>query len=218
MTDVRLLDLLTEALEDKYRKQERKGIHLSELVLCPRQAVCRRLDPKPLSLNTIAFFVSGQAMHEAIQYLAIWLGRKRVWIEKRVKCQGVFCTVDLVIDDDLVVEVKTTTSKKLDLRPHYKDQCEGYMAATNIQRGKILVFSLTNYDQRFQVHDIQMTDEQLETKRKWIEREGKQQKLAIRKKNWKLARAIKDNTNLNWLCRECQYKQPCFEYEETKVQ
>lgn len=215
-SELRLLDLLQESLADKYTERQREGCHVSDLTLCKREAVFRRLDPKTLSLNTMMFFITGEAMHQALQTLVRWVGKKRAKIEKKIKYKGVIGTIDLLLDN-VVCEIKTVTSKNLDLKPHYKNQIECYMAMIGLNKGKVMIVSLTNFNQRFKVHDIEMVEQQIIDKRKWIEQESKQFNEALKKKDWRIVDCVKD-TPMGWKCDYCAYKTPCFEYEETKKQ
>jgi len=211
---IRLTELLPQALADKY-KEERSGLHVSDITLCPRRSVMRFLDPKPLTLNDMMYFISGESMHRAIQALARWIGRSRMKTEEQVEYKGVFGHIDAVIDG-IICEFKSTRSKKHGFKKHYKEQLQCYQAMSNNGNGKLMSISITNFDQPFQVFESNMNNGEIKERLDWIEREGKQYKEAKEKKDWKIARCIKDDDEMNWLCRNCPYKDPCFDYENSK--
>lgn len=71
MTDQRpeVLPALYRALYETYQ-DNRTGIHVSDIVLCPRKRVFRELEPKPITNIELNFFTSGKAIHAALQDLA----------------------------------------------------------------------------------------------------------------------------------------------------
>ena len=213
MSSLSLIDELIGALKEKYDK-ERKGCHISDICLCPRESVFRRLNPSALSTMDFMFFIMGSGQHDVIQSLRHWLGNKRMITEKSISYKSVRGHVDAIIDD-VVVEIKTQRTKEHSLKSHYVTQIKSYMAMLNRKFGKVFTISLVNYNTPFKIWDITMTDEEITKQREWIEQEGKQYRKALRMKDWKIARAVK-GTELDWKCGYCKFKQPCFEYEESK--
>ena len=161
------------------------------------------------------FFIMGSGQHDVIQSLRNWLGNKRMITEKSISYKGVRGHVDAIIDD-VVVEIKTQRTKEHSLKSHYVTQVKSYMAMLNRKFGKVFTISLVNYNTPFKIWDITMTGEEITKQREWIEQEGRQYRKALRMKDWKIARAVK-GTELDWKCGYCKFKQPCFEYEESKT-
>jgi hypothetical protein len=81
--------------------------------------------------------------------------------------------------------------------------------------GKLISIGLVNYDKPFEEFEIIMTDEEIKKQLDWIESEGKQFKEALDKKDWKLARPVKD-TPMQWKCENCKFREKCFAYEDSK--
>lgn len=88
ITNSELMTDLKSALYIKYNK-ERKGIHVSDVVLCPRESCFRRLNPQTINDKEINFFTSGASIHVSIQTLAEILhdldGESKYEIEKEVE-------------------------------------------------------------------------------------------------------------------------------------
>ena len=47
----------------------RKGWHVTDIALCPRQRVFKVIDPLPLTDKELNMYSSGRAVHEAVQWL-----------------------------------------------------------------------------------------------------------------------------------------------------
>lgn len=64
--------IMTELKGSLYKEynQERIGVHVSDLIYCPRESIFRKLHPIPITDRELNFFTSGRAIHDAIQTLA----------------------------------------------------------------------------------------------------------------------------------------------------
>lgn len=209
-----VLPILRKALADNYSR-ERDGIHVSDLVLCPRQSVFRKIDPKPLSDVELMFFSLGASHHAAVQALMKSLGEERVQIEKKIKYKDITGSIDLVIDG-IPTEIKTQRTKTHSVKSHYTSQLKCYMAMLGSEIGKIITIGLINYEKPFEEFDINMQEWELEEQRMWLEIEAKQYKIALDSKKPLLARHV-IGSELEWKCSSCPFRKECWTSEGYKV-
>ena len=218
-----LLDRLLHALEKEYEARARQGIHYSELIYCPRQALLRRLDPKPLTIRTMMFFFIGECVHRGIEHLLKKYYPDEVEIEKAVQYKGLIGTMDSIINKT-VCEYKTSWSSKPEMKQQYRDQAEGYIAMSDAEQGKVMIIMLMwilKGKIPFQIHELKMAGEDKKKRLEWIESETISYKNALDKNDWTLARAVK-NTPMEWKCSkgteyECPYLKQCWEWENEKT-
>lgn len=217
-----LLDRLLRALKKRYEERNRQGIHYSDLIYCPRQAILRRIDPKPLNIREMMFFFIGECVHRGIEELLKEDDPEHVEIEKKLEHNGLIGTADSIVDG-VVCEYKTTWSSKDTLKEHYKDQDEGYIAMSGAKEGKVLIVMLQWILKGiipFKVHDIKMTEDDKKKRLEWISVETKSFKMALDAKDWRLARAVK-GTPMEWKCAkgeeyQCPWLEQCWMYENSK--
>ena len=204
------LELLYDSLYEEYN-QERKGIHVSDLTLCPRESCFRKLDPKPLSNRDIGMFTSGKAIHEALQSL-LKKYPERFDIEKEIKFNGIEGHIDLFDKTyHIPIEAKSARVKTMEKpKAHYITQLEAYMAITGAETGVILVQCLLNYnDDPFVEFEHTMTAQQRNQKLHELNEDATILKIGNAQKDPSLVRHIAYDADLNWKCRFCQYLKPC---------
>ena len=209
---------MLHALENEYEERKREGIHYSELIYCPREALLRRIDPKPLTTREMMFFFIGECVHRGIEYLLKKHYPKDVETEKQVRYKGLIGTMDSVVNE-MVCEYKTSWSTKPTLKQHYRDQCEGYMAMANTNDGLVMIVMLMwilKGQTPFQIHNLHMTEGDREKRLKWIEDETKAYKIALDKKDWHIARHV-IGSEMRWKCESCRYRSMCWTHEGYKV-
>lgn len=90
-----ILEALSVALKNKYDTEFRDGIHVTDLTLCPRKSIFRKLEPKPITNKELNFFTSGRAIHSAIQSLVEQDQAGQFEIEKEVTWEGITGHIDL---------------------------------------------------------------------------------------------------------------------------
>jgi len=56
-----------QGLRRKYSKEKRTGIHVSDLLLCPRKSIFDKIKPQKIGDLELSFFTTGRMAHEAIQ-------------------------------------------------------------------------------------------------------------------------------------------------------
>lgn len=77
----RILNELKTSLYFEYSK-ERTGVHVSDVIYCPRESVFRKLTPIAVTDKELNFFTSGAAIHTSIQTLAKYFDKYE--IEKEI--------------------------------------------------------------------------------------------------------------------------------------
>ena len=205
-----ILETLYNALYEEYNK-ERKGIHVSDITLCPRESCFRRLDPKPLTNTDLNFFTSGKAIHAAIQSLAE-SDPDRFEIEKEIKFNGIEGHIDLFDKKYHVpIEAKSARVKTMtEPKAHYVKQLEAYMAITGADTGIILVQCLLNYeDNPFVEFEHKMTEKQRNQVLHELNEDSIMLKTGSVAQDPSLVRHIAYDNDLNWKCKWCAYKEPC---------
>jgi CRISPR/Cas system-associated exonuclease Cas4 (RecB family) len=88
-----ILGHLTEAL-DKLYNQRRQGIHVSDVTMCPRKAIFRRLNPSKTTPTELNFFTLGKSLHQAAQDLTEvfpqYTQEMEVWLTKKGQTEFVY--------------------------------------------------------------------------------------------------------------------------------
>jgi len=215
---INLLQELKDAVREEYDKEQRKGIHISDLVLCLRKAVRNRLDPAPLTDLDLRNFNQGRSHHQTVQQLAKRLKKKghEVVAEKEKYFNDIVGHMDLLIDGNLPVEVKTTRQRNATPSDHYYTQLRYYMALMGTTKGKIIVESYNAEETPWTETDVTFMNGEIEMNLQQINEKKGIFKNALDKKDWLLAPPINiKDPKENWLCRKCPYKTPCHDYENS---
>ena len=199
-------------LKEQYNK-ERQGVHISDLVLCMREVIFRRLDPKPLSNMELSFFALGEGSHLALQRLA---KTGKIESERALEYKGIIGHVDLY--EGVPIEVKTSRSKYPILEPKdfWIKQLSYYMAIANSNVGIILLFSMMNFEQPFKSWTVTLSNDELKTLLDEMEAKATQFNIALGLKDPFMAQHIKADKNLNWKCQKCAWEKPCWSKRELK--
>lgn len=209
MTDELLGDLYT-GLASEYGKT-RKGVHVSDVVLCPRRTVFRNLEPMPITALELNFFSSGAAVHEALQKLTRYKPEKYE-TEHKVDFNGLLASIDIYDKiNNVPIEAKTYRNNKI-LKPklHQLRQLHAYMAIKDATKGKMLYQLLTHFGKEpFVVFNIDRTTEENDSMRQWLSAEYEFLKQALEQKNPALVRSIMYDPQFNFLCDNCPYFKKC---------
>lgn len=207
-----ILEVLYDSLYSKYN-ENRDGIHVSDITLCPRETCFRKLQPKPLTNTDLNFFTSGRAIHEALQSL-IDKYPDRFEIEKPINYRGIEGHIDIFDNENNIpIEAKSARVKTMDKpKEHYIRQLEAYMAITGAKKGIILVQCLLNYEEKpFIEFEHTMTAAQRKKVLKQLNEDATILKVGIAEEDPSMVRHIAYDNELNWKCRFCTYKTPCEE-------
>ncbi len=124
-----------ENLEKEYSSL-RGGIHVSDLTLCLRQAIFRKLFPVPPTTKQIGFFLDGARRHETLQKLYQGEDSAHVITEKKGFFEGVSFSIDIY--HKIPIEFKTTRANRA-ISEHWIRQLAYYMIASRSNIGILQV-------------------------------------------------------------------------------
>ena len=205
-----ILDTLYEALYEEYQ-QERDGIHVSDLIYCPRKTCFQKIEPMPLTAVQLNFFTSGKAIHAALQSL-IKKYPERFEIEKEVWYNNLVAHIDIYDNENMMpIEAKSARVAKMEkAKPHNIAQLEAYMAMTDSDKGLLLYQCLLHYEDKPFVEFVHiMTKSQRIFTLEKLKSDASALQEGIRQNNPSLVRHIAYDNNYNWLCRSCPYTKKC---------
>lgn len=194
----------------------RSGVHVSDLTLCIRKGVFRRVYPKPTTMLELNFFTSGRAIHDAIQILAKSHDHGRFEIEKPILHKNIEGHIDLYDSvNNIPIECKTYRSSKIeDPKPHHVDQLKSYLAITNSETGVLLYQLLLNFDDTpFKEFEIRANEYDRKLQLWKLEHNAEIFRNAVDKRDPKLAPSVWDDPTLSWMCKSCPYRQECVKME-----
>jgi len=218
-------DDVKNALRTKYNNRERKGIHVSDLINCQRQAVFRKIDPRDITDKELNFFTSGYAIHEAIQTLVDTDDKYE--IEKEIKFGDITAHIDVFNKTTHTpIEAKSYRGKTMkEPKKIYVEQLKAYMALTGSDTGIIFVQCLMNFEEDpFIEFDIKMTADQRQEVLERLEYDTALLKSAFMNEDPFIANHVYGNPVFyssykwpyNWKCEDCPYQEPCF--KEMRIQ
>ena len=199
---------LLKLLEEEY-SQERGGTHVSDLILCIREQVFRKLEPQAIDERDLASYALGEGAHVALQRLA---EKGSAMAEKEVEVGGVIGTIDLF--DGVPIEIKTVRSDDDSVRPFHVTQLKYYMSMTNSNVGILLYLMVNNRGRPFRFRTVTLNDSELTQVRVEIESRAKVFNDAVSTKNPFGAPHVKKDLNLVWKCSYCKYSQKCWSRED----
>lgn len=205
-----IVEELQLALKNKYDSEFRDGIHVSDIVLCSRKAVFKKIEPCPITNRELNFFTSGRAIHEAIGTLAHNTGN--YILEKEVEYQGIVGHVDLYDSrHNIPIECKSYRSKSIETpKPHHVEQLKSYMAILGSKKGIILYQLLLHFeDKPFVEFEVIMTDEEIKEKLQELTIAAALYKSAVETKSPMLLEGVMTDKTMNWMCDSCPYKAKC---------
>ena len=131
-----LIPVLMESLYTHYN-EPRESVHLSDLTLCVREQVFRRINPYSVQARELNYFILGKSSHEAAQILAKRYP-ERFEVEKEVWHNDLLVAhVDLYDKiANVPFEMKTYRGKNPDApKAHQLTQVKGYMAMLGASKG-----------------------------------------------------------------------------------
>ena len=132
---------VAERIKNNLGKEYAKGrpdVHVSDLVLCMRQALYRKLQPLPPTNIEIGFFLDGSRRHLILQSIY-----GRGIIERKVELEGVKGSID-IDDEGIPIEFKSTRSNlsRKQVSDHWVRQLIYYMLAINSTNSWLYEFCL----------------------------------------------------------------------------
>ena len=212
------LESFMKSLKGKYEAENRGGIHISDLVLCPRRSAHRRLNPQEITPKELNFYTSGSSIHEALQILAKTSDTYE--LEKPIIYNGVEGHVDIY--DRLLnvpIEFKSYRGKSMENpKEHHISQLKYYMAILGAKQGILIYQCLMNFeDKPFVEFIIEMDqEERIQVLKKLEEEKESYQKVLEGINGIMLVRGIYEDKTLNWLCKDCPLLEECRKEYESK--
>jgi hypothetical protein len=206
--------LMQEAMEERYSKP-REGYHVSDVTLCPRLKVFQRIDRRPIGAKTVSIYSAGKAIHEAVQWL--FLSDKRTFErEKYVEFEDIQGSVDIFDRRrNIPVEFKTTRASDIkEPKSFHVEQLKYYIAMLGASQGIVLYQLLMHFGNTpFRTFHILMNPQQRKDQRDKLVKEVNSLKRAMEAGDPSLARSVRQDPDLNWMCKDCPYSIECKRIE-----
>lgn len=236
----RIMSELKSSLYVEYNK-ERTGVHISDLIYCPRESLFRKLTPIALTDKELNFFTSGRAVHDAIETLA--KVHPKYELEKEIEfypAQNEYTKDILGVTEDLKllahidlfdtvnnIPIEAKTARKARLGIYNKStrkwseeqpksfnvtQLKIYMALTDSDKGYLMYQLLMNFeDNPFKIFEISVSKGERIEILRAITKEAIQINEGLRNKDASIVRHIANDKELNWKCNGCKFLNPCLE-------
>src|SRR6266496_5193626 len=127
-TEADYIGTMRETMEEWYSRP-RRGWHVTDIALCPRQRVFKQIDPLPITDKELNMYSSGRAVHEAVQSL-FNSNQRRFEKEKYVEYNDIEGSIDIFDKKrNTPVEFKTLRSSSIDKPKSFQEeQLRYYMA------------------------------------------------------------------------------------------
>lgn len=205
---------IIEAMEERHSKP-RDGYHVSDVCLCPRLNVFRKVDRRPIDAKTLSIYSAGKSMHEVVQWL--FLSNKRMFErEKYVEFEDIQGSVDIYDRRrNIPLEFKTTRASDIrEPKSFHVEQLKNYMSILGAQQGYMIYQLLLHFGQKpFKTFRITMSAGERQAQRDKLVKEVNSLKRAMEVGDPSLARSVNKDPDLNWLCKDCPYSIECKRIE-----
>lgn len=210
---------LKNALYAEYN-QARDGIHVSDINLCLRETVFRRIDPQKLTDREVGLFTVGRAIHDAIQTLAKQNPNYEVEKEINLDIGGLILRAHIDLFDKkrkIPIEAKTQRKKRLtetgpeEPKPFNIEQLMMYMTLTDSDVGYIVYQMLLDYNNSFRVFEVRMTKQEREIMLQKMIDDAFHLQMNIDLKTPENTKHIALNPDKNWKCQYCHYMNKCYD-------
>jgi CRISPR/Cas system-associated exonuclease Cas4 (RecB family) len=210
INDEDYVEMMCKTLKERYSRP-RTGMHISDIVYCPRQRVFKEIDPLPVTDKDLNLFSSGRAIHEAVQSLFM-SDPGRFEKEMYVDYKDIEGHIDIFDKKRKApIEFKTRRSKSIDEPKDFQvEQLKYYMAMQGSSQGYMIYQCLMQFEgdswRQFPIH---MNKKQRNEQLKKLVREITSLQNAVKEKDPSLARDVNSDVDLNWLCKGCPYAKKC---------
>ncbi len=206
------IGMMRETMEGWYSKP-RKGWHVTDIALCPRQRVFKQIDPLPITDKELNMYSSGKGIHEAVQHL--FMSNPGMFEkEKYVEYGDIVGSIDIFDKKrNSPLEFKTLRSSKIDKPKSFQEeQLRYYMAMQNSHTGYMIYQCLMNFgNDAWRQFKVTMTEEQRRDQLEKLAREIKALAYAMENKDPSLARGVYSDEGLSWMCEDCPYTKECMQ-------
>jgi hypothetical protein len=211
-TEPDYIGMMRETMEEWYSKP-RNGWHVTDVALCPRQRVFKRIDPLPITNKELNVYSSGRGIHEAVQRLFM-SNPGRFEKEKYVEHSKIVGSIDLFDKHrNTPLEFKTLRSSKIDEPKSFQEeQLRYYMAMQNSPTGYMIYQCLMNFgEDAWRQFKVTMTEQQMKEQLEKLVIEIQSLKFAMENNDPSLVRGVYSDEGLNWMCNDCPYAKECIE-------
>ena len=209
------------------------GIHVSDINLCLRETVFRRIKPEPLEDRDVNVFTSGRAIHDAIQTIAQYFPKYEIEKEINYKVDGITIKAHIDLYDkinNIPIEAKTVRKARLgnydrktrkwgpeEPKSFNTEQLMMYMTLTNSDVGYIIYQLLLDFDNfPFKVFEVRMDKgERAEMLEKMVD-DAYHLQMNLDQRTPENTRHIALNPEKNWKCTYCKYANQCYEMRAQK--
>ena len=208
---------LTQEILEEWNSKPRDGYHVSDVCLCPRLNVFRKVDRRPIGAKTVSIYSAGKAIHEAIQLL--FRSDKRTFeLEKYVEFEDIQGSVDIYDRRrNIPLEFKTTRASDIkEPKSFHVEQLKYYISMLpGAQQGYLIYQLLMHFgDTPFKTFRIIMNAQERKDQRDKLVKEVNSLKRAIKAGDPSLARSVEKDQSLNWLCKDCPYLTDCKKIQQ----
>lgn len=195
-------------LAARYSKT-RLEIHVSDLTLCMRQSLLRKIKPVPPTEKQLGYFLDGSSRHVSLQTLYADDDVEGKVVSEKKGEDPLHFSIDIYDDGEaggLPIEFKSTRAAKA-ISEHWVRQVIYYMLLTGRNEGIIQVQRIMPRDGEkiFPAFRLKLSEEQYSH---WLK--DLEERLALFKKAFDFLDASMVPAypgDGNWLCRECPYKE-----------
>jgi hypothetical protein len=206
----------TQEAMQKWNSKPRDGFHITDVVLCKRLVVFRKVDPRPIDAKTVSIYVIGKSSHEA--YQSLYRSDKRTFeIEKYVEYRDIQGSVDIYDRrNNIPLEFKTTRASDIkEPKFWHSEQLRYYMGLLGAKQG-ILIYQLLMHfgETPFRAFKISMNAKERKHQRDKLVREVDSLKRATEAGSPALVSSVRKNPALNWMCSDCPYAGKCEQMEQ----
>ena len=218
---------LKSSLFCEYNKA-RDGIHVSDINLCLRETVFRRIKPEPITDRELGLFSAGRAIHEALQELAKYFPKYEIEKEINFAIDGIVLKAHIDLFDkenNIPIEAKTVRKNRLgtydkktktwspeEPKPFNTEQLMMYMTLMDSDVGYIIYQLLLDYDNfPFKIFEVTMTKAERETMMEKMINDAFHLQMNIDNKTPERTKHIALDPNKNWKCNYCKYDKECYE-------
>ena len=209
-------ELLMDVMKKEF-ESPRPGIHLSDLIHCPRQSYFKVILGTTHNERTLAYFFDGAGIHMILQKLFDKYHPGRFKIENKTNINDVLTFTPDIIDTqtNTIIEVKTARSPVINYapRPDHVEQLKAYMAFNGMSDGVVLYHLITKEQNNlFTQWSVHISAAEADSIRKHWLVEAAMLNSAIKHNDKNMARHIAGDNTKNWMCKGyCDYLQYCDE-------
>ena len=206
------IGMLRETMEEWYSKS-RKGWHVTDIALCPRQRVFKKIDPLPITNKELNMYSSGRGIHEAVQHL--FMSNPGMFEkEKYVEYNDIVGSIDIFDKKrNTPLEFKTLRASKIDKPKSFQEeQLRYYMAMQNTPNGYMIYQCLMNFgNDAWRQFKVTMTEQERKDQLEKLAREIQALKFAMENNDPSLVRGVYSDEGLSWICDDCPYTKECLQ-------